>query len=445
MAKRKFNDVLSLNALRAHQHRMLNRFLDGEGLVTAVQKRPGIYGPNPIAYLSLVARRSKIRPADIDECILNDRSLVRAGGIRGALSLMATEDFSLYNRAFFNLLKPRGMRRLTEEGFDEKRLYKIQKMLESDPFELSLSTDEIFERILSSRERKPVGDVSRLLMKKLCDLGVLIRTSSRGWKGNTYNYAMMKTWFPDFELRRDQGEAARVEVVRRYFRLYGPAYPEDAAHWTGFTLEDINRYIAQMGREAVRYQVNGMPEGLIGSKESIDSLRRDPESYQSIVFLPVWDYFSTAWKTRGRIIREEFEPWIVDNNGNTTSLIVENGRAIGVWQFRDGDNIIMEFHIFQPYANRLNSVRLAAESHGKVLAKLTGAKDVEVYERALPQQLSERKPGSFLWPLGKDPIQRFDIDLPTRSPMDRRSDTIMRSKFLDDKTLMNPEPTKAAR
>jgi hypothetical protein len=157
------------------------------------------------------------------------------------------------------------------------------------------------------------------------------------------------------------------------------------------------------------------------------------------MFLPLWDAYPLGWRDRTRVVEPRFAPWVYDAAGNTTSIIVEEGRCIGLWQFRDGDSITLEFHIFEPYANRLNAVRLAAETHAAQLAIVAGARDVRVVERALPQALTDRPAASFLWPLGKEPVFRLS-DSDYDNPMDRRErqPNVLRSKFLDDERLVRP-------
>ena len=100
-------EVTSLRQLQRYHHSTLNTFSDGETLVEAIHKRPGIYGPNPIAYLSLLARRPTLTLGDMEEALINDRSLVRATAFRGSLFLLASEDYPLYFRALFDTLRER--------------------------------------------------------------------------------------------------------------------------------------------------------------------------------------------------------------------------------------------------------------------------------------------------------------------------------------------------
>lgn len=429
-----------LKLLQRYHHTTLNSFGDGETLVEAIHRRPGCYGPNPIAYLSLLARRPGLTLGDVDEALINDRSLLRATAFRGSLFLMPSEDYPLYFRALHETLSATGMSRLRSEGIDEAELTRLADRLRTADFPMQKTENQIVDILFPGKERRPGVDVERTLLRKLCDIGVLARTTSKGWKGNQFNYALVKHWLEGAELTTENPEQARVEVVRRYLRAYGPARFEDVVWWTGLGGNEVRHILDLLGREVVRFLVEGLGEGLITMREMAETTRKGGVHVpERILFLPLWDAYPLGWKDRTRVVEPRFAPWVYDAQGNTSSIICEEGRAIGLWQFRDGDSITLEFHIFEPYNNRLNAVRLAAESHAGELAKVSGARDVRVVERALPSPLVERPAASFLWPLGKEPIFRH-TDSDYDNPMDRRAATpnVLRSKFLDDERLIRP-------
>ncbi len=431
-------EATPLKQLQRYHHMTLNAFGDGETLVEAIHRRPGFYGPNPIAYLSLVARRPTLTLGDMDEALINDRSLVRATAFRGSLYLIATEDYPLYFRALYDLLSTTGMSRLRSEGIDEAQLKFFSERLRDEDFDMPKTEAELISVLFPGKERRLGADVERTLLRKLCDIGLLVRTTSKGWKGNQWNYALAEHWLDD-DLDVEQVEHAKVEMVRRYLRAYGPARLEDAAWWTGLPVTDVRRVFETLGREIVKFPVDGLGEGLVTLREVAEQTRKGVGQPDRILFLPLWDAYSLGWRDRTRVVEPRFAPWVYDTAGNTTSIIVEEGRCIGLWQFRDGDSITLEFHIFEPYANRLNAVRLAAETHGSQLAVVAGAREVRVVERALPQALSDRAAASFLWPLGKEPVFRLS-DSDYDNPMDRRErqPNVLRSKFLDDERLIRP-------
>ncbi len=440
MAGKGSNELTPLRVLQRYHHTTLNAFGDGETLVEAIHRRPGCYGPNPIAFLSLLARRPGLTLGDVDEALINDRSLVRATAFRGSLFLIPSEDYPVYFRAMFDTLSSTGMSRLRSEGIDEPELNRLADRLRTVDFAHQRTEAQILELLYPGKERRPSSDVQRLILRKLCDLGVMVRTTSKGWKGNQFNYALTFHWLDGVELGMEGVEQARLEVVRRYLRAYGPARLEDIVWWTGVSANEVRHILEVLGREVVRFGVDGLGEGLVTMRETAESTRKGGSgSPDRILFLPLWDAFPLGWRDRTRVVDPRFAPWVYDSQGNTTSIIVEEGKAIGLWQFRDGDTITLEFHIFEPYNNRLNALRLAAEDYASELAKVAGARDVRVVERALPAPLAERASASFLWPLGKDPIFRHS-DADYDSPMDRRERTpnVLRSKFLDDERLVRP-------
>ena len=436
-----------LRVLQRYHHTTLNTFGDGETLVEAIHRRPGCYGPNPIAYLSLLARRPGLTLGDLDEALINDRSLVRATAFRGSLFLMPAEDYPVYFRALYDTLSSTGMSRLRSEGIDEAELTRLSERLKAANFELQKTEIQILALLYPGKERRPGADVERLMLRKLCDLGVLVRTTSKGWKGNQFNYALASHWLEGIELTVENVEQARMEVVRRYLRAYGPARLEDIVWWTGISANEVRHILESLGREVVRFSVDGLGEGLVTMRETSDATRKGGSGTPDrILFLPLWDAYPLGWRDRTRVVEPRFAPWVYDPQGNASSLIIEEGRAIGLWQFRDGDSITLEFHIFEPYNNRLNAVRLAAEGHAAELARVAGAREVRVVERALPAPLADRPSASFLWPLGKEPIFRHS-DTDFDSPMDRRERTpnVLRSKFLDDERLIRPMIEEEAR
>ena len=432
-------ETTPLKQLQRYHHTTLNTFGDGETLVEAIHRRPGIYGPNPIAYLSVLARRPSLTLGDLDEALINDRSLVRATAFRGSLFLLAAEDYPLYFRALHDSLAMAGMSRLRSEGIDEVQMQRFADRLLSVNFTMQKTESQLTE-ILFPREKSPGQDVERTLLRKLCDIGVLVRTTTKGWKGNQFNYALTKHWLETGELVVENVDQARTEVVRHYLRAYGPARFEDIVWWTGVPAAEVKRVIDALGREVVKLLVDGLGEGLVTLREMVDSTRKGGVGVPDrILFLPLWDAYALGWRDRTRVVDPRFAPWVYDPQGMAASVIVEEGRAIGLWQFRDGDTVTLEFHIFEPYNNRLNAVRLAAETHAAQLAMVAGSRDVRVIERALPAPLAERPAASFLWPLGKEPIFRHS-DTDYDNPMDRRERTpnVLRSKFLDDERLVRP-------
>lgn len=438
MASRLIVERVPLRTLQKHHHAWLNNFGDQETLVDAVGNRPGFFGPNPVAFLSLTARRPSILLGDLEEALVNDRTLIRASAFRGSLFLLNTQDFPIYFRTFHNFLFQRGLQKLNDDGISKAHLYHFADLLTNKDPELPLTVHNIVDIIYPGRRERPPIDVSHRIVQKLCDMGVLVRASAKGWKGNDFTYALLKKWIPDISLKPDNPETARTETVRKYLRAYGPATIEDIAWWTGLPIVQCQRSIAHLRREAVRFHVETYRDDMIGLKETVDNLKKRPIFDEEIQLLPPWDPYTLGWRCRRRIADKDFLPFIFDQHGNAASVIVDCGRVIGIWQFRDNETNVLEYHVFQRYADRKKAAQQKLEDWTRAITKLTGAFCANVHERPMPLPLTERPAGSFLWPLGKTKTSAVEKEADEPSPMERRTSNTFRQRYLDNDYLVRP-------
>lgn len=443
MASRLVVERVPLRTLQKHHHAWLNNFGDQETLVDAVGNRPGFFGPNPVAFLSLVARRPSILLGDLDEALINDRTLIRASAFRGSLFLLNTQDFPIYFRTFHHCLFQRGLQKLQDAKITKAHLFHFIDLLEDADPSLPLPVPNIIDIIFPGRRERPTLEVCHRIIQKLCDMGVLVRASAKGWKGNDFTFALLKKWMPEISIKPDNPETARTETVRRYLRAYGPASIEDIAWWTGLPIIQCQRSIAHLRREAVRFHVETYRDDMIGLKETVDNLRRRNPIEEEIQLLPPWDPYTLGWRCRKRLADKDILPFIYDAHGNATSVIVDSGRVIGVWQFRDSETNMLEYHVFQRYSDRKKAVLQKIEDWARSLTKLTGAFFASIFERNLPSTLSERPGGSFLWPLGKSLPNKAPTETEAPSPMERRTSNTFRQKYLDNEYLVRPNEVVA--
>lgn len=437
MASRLVVERIPLRLLQKHHHTWLNNFGDQETLVDAVSNRPGFFGPNPVAFLSLVARRPSLLLGDLEEALTNDRTLLRASAFRGSLFLINTQDFPIYFRTFHNFLFQRGLQRLQDEKITKSHLFHFADLLEEADPVLPLSVAQLMDIMFPGRTKRPEPELVHRIVQKLCDMGVLIRTSAKGWKGNDFSYALFKKWVPDISLKPDNPETARTETIRKYLRAYGPASMEDIAWWTGLPIVQCQRSVAHLRREAVRFHVETYRDDMIGLKETVDVLKKRMVVEEEIQLLPPWDPYTLGWRCRKRLADKEIMPFVYDSFGNAASVIVDMGRIIGLWQFRDNEINMLEYHIFQRYNDRKKVALQKIDDWSRAIARLTGASTVNVIERKIPEPLAQRPSGSFLWPLGKT-LDTPTAKIPEISPMDRRTSNTFRKPYLDNDYLVRP-------
>jgi hypothetical protein len=437
MAGRLVVEKVSLKSLQTHHHLWLNTFGEQETLVDAVSVRPGFFGPNPVAFLSLIARRPSIQIQDLEEALIHDRTLIRAPAFRGSLFLLNAQDYGIYFRTFSQYLFNRGMVKLAEAGILKHHLFHFGDLIKAHNPNLPMSSAELLNVMFAHRQRPPL-DVCHRIIQKLCDIGLLVRASAKGWKGNDFTYALMEKWLPDINLKPDNPETARTETVRRYLLAYGPASMEDISWWTGLPLLQCQRSVGHLRREVVRFNVEGYKDDMLGLRETVDLLRRKPVVEEEFQLLPPWDPYTLGWRCRRRTTDRELLPFVYDRLGNATNVIVDGGKIIGLWQFRDSEVNMLEFHIFAKYRDRKNYALPKIDDWSKTLCKLTQSPSVNIIERPLPKTLAERGEGAFLWPLGKTMSTQVSTISVGMSPMERRTSNTFRQKYLDNEFLVRP-------
>lgn len=433
MASRLLIEKIALKNLQRYYHSHLNTFSDQETLIEAIGSRPGFFGPNPVAFLSLYARRPSLLMDDLDEAVCNDRTLIRASAFRGSLFLLNAQDYPIYFRTFHNLLFQRGLQKLASEKITKNHLlYFADAINEANP-QMTLSGDQIINIIFPNKMKRPSNDICNRILQKLCDMAILVRASAKGWKGNDFSYALIKNWLPEISLKPDNPETARTDTIRRYLNAYGPASLEDISWWTGLPITQCQRSIAHLKREVIRFNIETYRNDMIALKDTVDNIKKRNTLEEEIQLLPPWDPYTLAWYCRRRIADKDLLPFIYDLHGNAASVIIDSGKVIGIWQFRDSDINRVEYHVFERYKERIKLVEQKIDLWMRDIIKLTKATSFNVMVRPLPDPLLNRPNGSFLWPLGKVISPNAEEEI---SPMERRTSNTFRQKYLDNDYLV---------
>src|SRR3989338_4316082 len=157
-------EKFTLKAIQQYHHTSLICFDDQETLVEALANRIGFVGANPVAFLSILARRPEIRLNDLDEAILTDKTLVRTNAFRNSLFLIASVDYTVYFRALNQLLKNSNQVKLIEAGISENDLNRMRHRLEESNSMISQTHEEIIEILYSKNYNTPNSDTQKLII-----------------------------------------------------------------------------------------------------------------------------------------------------------------------------------------------------------------------------------------------------------------------------------------
>jgi hypothetical protein len=220
--------------------------------------------------------------------------------------------------------------------------------------------------------------------------GLLVRGATRGgWRDGSVAYGLAVELLPDVRLDELEERAARAGLARLYLAGFGPATLEDFGWWSGLGKRAAALAFADLLGEAppATQPVDLDPPAAPG-----------PSGEEPLRLVPAWDTYLVGYRDRTRQARAEHLPWLYDAAGNSTSAVLHEGVAVGLWQLVEGPPPVVAV-AWLPGVRPPRAGLAAAEAArlGERLA-LDGEASVQVVE--LPPPLAQQRRNAHLAPLG---------------------------------------------
>lgn len=303
----------------------------------------------------LLAARARVRgltPADVEDALYADRSLVRILGMRRTMFVVPVELAPVVQASSTRALVPGERKRFVQalqaggvaadgerwlRDTEEATVLALAARGEATAAELAEDVPALKAKIAVAQD-KPYAAIQGVCPRVLFLLsagGRIVRGRPRGaWTSTLYRWAPMRTWLPEGLPELDTDVAA-AELVRRWLAAFGPGTFADLKWWTGWTAGLLKRALAQI--EPVEVLLDGGETGLVlaADEEPVAS----PEPW-GVALLPALDPAPMGYKARDWYLGEHRAP-LFDRSGNIGPTVWWDGRIVGGWAQRKPDGEVV--------------------------------------------------------------------------------------------------------
>lgn len=311
----------------------------------------GLHGTDPASvFLAASARLQEPDFGVIERALYDDRRLVRMLAMRRTMWVFPIELAGIAQAAATDAVAARERKRLEQmvgdggitddvtawlEEAERATLAALTARGEATGAELSKDVPQLREQFVFGVGTKWEGtqSVTTRLLLLLAAEAKIVRARPRGSLiSSQYRWTALETWLPG-GLPRWKREPARVELVRRWLSTFGPATVADVKWWTGWTLGDARRALAEVG--AVEVELDGELGVVLP-----DDLEPVGPTEPWVALLPALDPTAMGWAGRAWYLGEH-GPALFDRSGNVGPTVWSDGRIVGGWaQRRDGEVVV---------------------------------------------------------------------------------------------------------
>jgi hypothetical protein len=317
-------------------------------------------------FLSIAARMAEPTVGAIEDALYEGRTVVRMLGMRRTVFVVPVELAAVVHAACTTALVPGERKRLvalleaggvTADGaawldaVSRATLEVITARGEALATELTATVPELRAQVAVGEGKTWAGTIgmSTRVLFLLAAEGAIVRARPRGsWVSSQYRWAPMAAWRPGGLPELAVG-AARATLVERWLRAYGPGTVTDLKWWTGLTVGEVRKALAQLA--TVEVDLDGSSGVALADDVDIDldvgepgaaaapagRGRRRVDAAPVVSFLPALDPTPMGWTDRSWFLGPH-RAALFDRSGNIGPTVWLDGRVVGGWAQRaDGE------------------------------------------------------------------------------------------------------------
>ncbi len=359
--------------------------------IAVVRNLVGLHATDQLSpYLQLRTRMRAFDPGGLGE-LLDEGAAAKLTCMRGTLFVQAADLIAVVATATRRVVSRGRDRYLEANGLHPRRYEQLAEQVAEAVAGQALDARQI-RAAVETREALPA------VIHVMCDEGRLVRWRGRGgWGAAPQTYRLFTEALPHVDLSAWEEPEAIRELVRRYLRAYGPVSEEDIRWWTGLDAASVRAALASLADETVSVAVEGVGGTFLLHRDDDLAVQRGSRGHgtSEVSLLPILDPYLQGYKNRGRIIDGEHRDYVADGKGNTTSVVLVDGRVAGVWDLVREPEPELRIHFL---AAPLSAVREQVLAMAGDLGAFLLGEQVPVVEVEAMRPLTER-PGWVVSPL----------------------------------------------
>ncbi len=317
--------------------------------------------------LSLRSRIHGLEASDVDQALLENRSLVRTWAMRGTLHLLRTEDAVWMIPLLGPVFLASGRRRESELGLNDEIMARGLELIpralagkgELTRWEL---VDELAARglVIERKGQAAVHLVRHAALKGLLCLG-------RDRPNGEATYASFEEWTG--AKLADPDDSHRALLVQRYLAGYGPADLKDFAAWSGLPMAASRKAWKLAGEAGRLTEVNVESRAMWLAELAQAKKMLKPVAPRPVVRLvPAFDSYLLGYAEREMVVAQRYRGDVY-HGGQVAPVLLVDGKAAGVWRHeRRGKRLHLEVRPFVPLDSEvMDMVRDEAEDVARFL------------------------------------------------------------------------------
>ena len=308
-------------------------------------------------FLSVLARSDAADVAAVERALYDDRTVLRMLGMRRTMWVVPVELAAVVHGACTRTIAVRERQRLVgylaEAGVTDEGDAWLTEVEEATMEALvargePTATAELSKDVAGLRERLHLGvgtrweavqGASGRVLLVMGASGRVVRGRPRGsWISSQYRWAPIASWLPggmDRGLTLLPAGVAQVELVWKWLASFGPGTVADLAWWTGLTMAEVRRAVAELPTVEVDLGGPGAAAGLVLA-DDLEPVEAPPPS---VTLLPALDPTVMGWKERSWYLGGH-GPALFDRSGNAGPTVWWDGRIVGGWAHRRSGEVV---------------------------------------------------------------------------------------------------------